>query len=233
VIYVYAVGRRDGGRRGERLTGVGTTPAPVRTVPEGDLEAVVSDVPAEWRAAGRADLETHDRVIAALLGRTLIPMRFGVVMADDDEVREALLARHADELEALLERVEGRVQMSVKAYYGEDALLRAAVARRPELTRPTSDQLALGRAVAAAVEEQRALDEQALVEALAPAADDVRVDPGRGERHLCTVQLLVSEERRAALDAAVARAGSGHLALRYVGPLAPYSFCALEMGAWA
>jgi hypothetical protein len=234
VIYVYAVGGRDVGPMGEPQTGVGSSPAPVRRITHGALAAIVSDVPAEWRAAGRADLAIHDRVIASLLGETIVPMRFGVVMGDDDEVCEALLARHADQLEALLAHVEGRVQMSVKAYYrDDDALVRAAVERRPELKRPARDQLELGRQVAAAVEEQRLLDEQALVAALTPAADDIAVDPGRSERHLCTVQLLVAQERRAELDAAVERAAAGHLVLRYVGPLAPYSFCALEVGAWA
>src|SRR4051812_36609880 len=105
---------------GEPLTGVGSPPAPVRWVAEDRLAAAVSDVPPEWRTAGRADLEAHDRVLSALLG-TVVPMRFGVVLGDDELCE---LLRHADELEALLARVEGRVQMSVKAFYrDEDALL--------------------------------------------------------------------------------------------------------------
>ena len=237
MIYVYAVGRRNGGGMGEQLTGVGSSPAPVRSVAVGDLAAVVSDVPADWRAAGRADLEAHDRVVSALLGHAVVPLRFGVVMGDDDEVREVLLARHAGELEALLTRLEGRVQMSVKAYYrDDDALLRAVVARRPDLKRPVrshTERIDLGREVAAEVVHQRALDEHELVAPLAQVADDVSVDPGRSEQHLCTIQLLIDASRRDRLDAAVQRLGDERFALRYVGPVAPYSFCALEVGAWA
>jgi len=173
-------------------------------------------------------------VLSQLLGRAVVPLRFGVVLDSDEAVRDALLEPHSDTLAELLERVDGRVQMSVKAYYPEDGLLRAVLARRADLKRRPSttqvEQIALGREVAAAAEEQRALDEQTLVDALTPAADELRVDAGRSERHLCTVQLLVSDRPR--LDAAVEKLTAdlrGHLALRYVGPLPPYSFCDLVL----
>jgi hypothetical protein len=136
--------------------------------------------------------------------------------------------------------------MSVKAYYLEEALLRAVLARRPELKQRSealegstpaatqNERIALGREVAAAVEEQRALDQQALVEPLARLADDVIVDPGRSERHAFTAQLLVGVARRPELDAVVQRLTvkyRGRFALRYVGPLPPYSFCDLTLEA--
>jgi hypothetical protein len=213
-------------------------------VAQGALAALVSDVPPNWRAASRADLETHDRVLSELIGEPLVAMRFGIVMSGDDAVREGLLQRHAGELSQLLDHVDGRVQMSVKAYYREEALLREVLARRPELKRRSdaledaplaatqTERIALGRDVAAAVEEQRALDERTLVEPLASAADDVRVDAGRSDRHAFTVQLLVGATGHSELDAVVERLTAEHrsrFALRYVGPLPPYSFCDLAL----
>jgi hypothetical protein len=171
-------------------------------------------------------------------------MRFGTIMSGDDEVRERLLGRHGGELEALLRTVQGRVQMSVKAFYLEEALLREVLVRRPELKRRSdalegrpvdatqNERIALGRDVAAAIEEQRALDEQVLVELLAQLADDVRVEPGRSERHAFTVQLLIEAAKRPQLDAMVQRLTKEHgarFAFRYVGPLPPYSFCDLAL----
>jgi hypothetical protein len=243
-VYVYAVARRSGDFSRKPLTGVGADPAPVRAVCHGELAALVSTVPASWRAARRADIEAHDRVLSELIGETFVPMRFGVLMHDEEEVRERLLARHADELSGLLDRVEGRVQMSLKAYYLDEALLRTVLARRPDLKqrsdalegRPVAttqnERIALGRDVAAAVEEQRALDQHVVVVPLAGLVDELRVEPSRSERHAFTSQLLIEAARRADLDAAVRRLTTEHggrFAFRYVGPLPPYSFCDMAL----
>ncbi|WP_028057555.1 GvpL/GvpF family gas vesicle protein [Candidatus Solirubrobacter pratensis] len=240
-VYVYAVVRAPfDGVSGD---GVGARPGPVRKIEASGFVAVVSDVPESWRAAGRADVEAHDRVLAGLLERwTVVPMRFGIVMATDDEVRERLLERHAEDLEALFERLDGRQQMTVKAYYVNEGLLREVLRRNPELKRRSDalereppaashqQRIDLGREVAAAVEEQRALDERVLVEPLGEAAEAIRVEPPVSEKQAVTVQLLVDAQRRSRLDAAVQRLSAEHadrLAFRYVGPLPPYSFCDL------
>jgi Gas vesicle synthesis protein GvpL/GvpF len=238
-VYVYGVLRRPpsgGPPSGER---------PVRTVEGAGFAALVSDVPQSWRAAGRKDVETHDRVLAQLLEHeTVIPMRFGIVMGSDDDVRRLLLERHADQLEALFERLEGRQQMSVKAYYLEEALLRRVLARQPHLKRRSQElealpvaasqqeRIELGRRVATAVEEQRELDERELLAQLAEVAEDVSVEPPVTERQVLNLHLLVDARGRKQLDALVKRLGAEHsrwVAFRYVGPLAPYSFTDLSL----
>jgi hypothetical protein len=235
-VYVYGVLRRP--PSGELASGV-------RTVAGAGFAALVSDVPASWSAAGRKDVEAHDRVIAQLLEReTVIPMRFGVVMASEDDVRRLLLERHADQLAALFERLAGRMQMSVKAYYVEEALLRRVLARLPQLKRrseevealplATSQQerIELGRSVAAAVEEQRALDERELLTPFAEVAEDIRVESPVSDRQIVNLQLLVDARGRTQVDAVVRRLAAEHrrwAAFRYVGPLAPYSFSDLSL----
>jgi Gas vesicle synthesis protein GvpL/GvpF len=246
--YVYAVVR---GALPEdfAVPGAGADPAAVRTLEGGGLTAVVSDVPEGWAAAGRADLEAHDRVLSALIPHvTVIPMRFGVVLDSDEAVRDRLLERHSAELEDLLERLNGRVQMSVKAYYVEEALLRAVLERRPDLKRRSQalegrpaeasrdERIALGREVAAEVEEQRAHDEHTVAEPLAAVAVEARVDPPASDRQVASVQLLVEVARRPELDAVVQRLDREHgdrITFRYVGPLPPYSFADLTLAGEA
>jgi hypothetical protein len=247
-VYVYGVTRRDAHAVSGEVHGLSGR-APVRVIEGGELAALVSDVPEDWHVASREDVKAHDRVLAELTrDATVIPMRFGIVLASDAAVRERLLGPHAKELAELAEQLEGREQMSVKAYYHEEALLRAVLSRRPDLKRRAdeldqrsvvetqAERIALGQAVATAVQEQRSLDERMLVEALGSVAERTHVDSGVSDRHLTTVQLLVRRDRRAALDAAVKYLSDEHaqrIALRYVGPLPPYSFAAfaLERGA--
>jgi hypothetical protein len=234
-VYVYAIARPGGPRETE-----------VRAVDGAGLQALVTDVPGGWRTAGRADLEAHDRVLADLIDHeTVVPMRFGVVMGSDEEVRERLLEPHADELTALLDTLEGHVQMSVKAYYLDDGLLREVLRRRPELKRRADalndlpvaatqqQRIGLGRDVAEAVEEQRALDEEMLAAPLAAVAADMRIQPPPSDRQAASIQLLVAVERRPELDAAVddlARDHGDRFAIRYVGPVPPYSFADVVLG---
>jgi hypothetical protein len=243
-VYVYGVLRRastdvfGGG-------GVGMPCAPVRLVESRGLAAIVSDVPGNWRAAGRADVERHDKVLGRLIQRqSVVPLRFGTVMASDEDIRESLLEGHAGELAALLDRLEGRVQMSVKAYYLDQALLREVVRRHPQLkarsdavarlpvatTQP--ERIALGEDVAAAVQEQRELDQRELAGPLAGLAEEMRLDPPASERQVLAAHLLVDERRRPRLDETVGRLEEAHrqrFAFRYVGPIPPYSFCDLEL----
>src|SRR5690242_16436620 len=243
-VYVYGVMRGSlAGVFG--AGGVGTPSAPVRTVEACGLSAIVSDVSGTWRAAGRADAERHDRILARLAQRhTVVPLRFGTVLASDADIREHLLEGHAGHIASLLDRLEGRVQMSVKAYYLDQALLRAVLLRHPQLKqrsdalegRPVvatqSERIALGRDVADAVQEQRELDQHELLAELADTAEDTRLDAPASDRQALALQLLVEERRRPRLDAVVQRLSHTHrdrFAFRYVGPIPPYSFCDLEL----
>jgi hypothetical protein len=95
-----------------------------------------------------------------------------------------------------------------------------------------SARIALGREVSEAVEAQTAADERGIVERLAPHAVDVVVAPPASARMAANVQLLVDRDRREALDTAVGALSTelgDRLALRYLGPLPPYSFADLSL----
>jgi hypothetical protein len=106
------------------------------------------------------------------------------------------------------------------------------VIERQPLAASQPDRIALGQDVAAAVEEQRALDQELLLAPLSEPADDVRVDAPAADRQALNLHLLISPERRTALDAVVTRLSTEHgdrFAFRYVGPLPPYSFSELAL----
>jgi Gas vesicle synthesis protein GvpL/GvpF len=243
--YVYGVVPAANARRWPKAAGVDGASRPVRTIVEGELAALVSDIDADRTPGRREDVEIHRRVLSKAIQRsTTIPMRFGIVMPDDDTVRERLLERHAAELTELVNSLEGRIQMSVKAFYADDALLRDVLGANPDLARQSAelgppddpaDQAArvrLGELVAQAVDARRAEVESALVDELSALADDVQVDPPSGERGALNAQLLVRRDRRPELDEKVHELGEvleGDLAFRYVGPLPPYSFSDLSL----
>ncbi|MDQ1490983.1 MAG: hypothetical protein QOJ23_3497 [Actinomycetota bacterium] len=246
-LYVYGVVPAPTAADWPGADGIGGPEARVGTIESGDLAALVSALPPDSTPGKREDLDAHRRVLALAVEQgTVIPFRFGMVMPTEDVVRQRLLDRHRPELAELLRRLDGRVQMNVRALYAEDALLRGAIEIDPEIARLSAavqgrseiesrpERIALGERVAAAVEARRQQDEQVLLDVLQPVVSDLLVEPGESERVAFNAQLLVRRDRRAALDEAVAELGGalqGYLALRYIGPLPPYSFSQLALEA--
>lgn len=244
-LYVYGIIPAAEAGRWPGAAGVGGPLTKVGTVEAGRLAALVSALPPGHTPGQRQDLDAHRRVLGlAIENGTVIPLRFGMVMDGEDVVRRRLLDRHRPELTHLLRTLDGRVQMTVRPLYADGALLRgamegdaeiaslsAAVEGRSEIgSRP--ERIALGERVAAAVEARRAQDEEVLLDQLQPLVSDLRVVPGESERVLFHAHLLIRRDRRAALDDAVGQLGralEGYLALRYIGPLPPYSFSELSL----
>src|SRR5437763_1758423 len=107
------------------------------------LAVVVSDVDGTPRGT-RAELLAHFAVIEEIAGaRTVLPFRFGMLFRSDDEVLERVLRPRVDALGALLREMDGFVELTVKAAYREDAILREIVQEQDavrQLRRRTSDR---------------------------------------------------------------------------------------------
>jgi BMFP domain-containing protein YqiC len=243
-VYVYGVIPAADARGWPEVRGL-EGPSPVRAVVEGDLAALVSDLPPDHTPGRRDDIEAHQRVLSQAIERgTTIPMRFGMVMDADDMVRERLLAGHSAELGELLSALDGHVQMMVKGFYAENALLADVLAEHPELAEESSAlaslpeveahaaRVQLGERLAKEIEARRAQVESTLANRLADICAEVDVEPASSERVAINAQLLVPRDRRAALDETIRELSeklAGVIGFRYVGPLPPYSFANLAL----
>ncbi len=93
----------------------GLAQAPLETVAEGPLVAVLSRHAQAPDEPAREALWAHERVVESLMAeRTVLPMRFGTRLPSADHLREALGGRRDALLEAL-DRVRGRVELAVRA----------------------------------------------------------------------------------------------------------------------
>jgi hypothetical protein len=228
------------------------TAAPVRRIAHRDVAALVSDVqPGELTAA--ALLRAHWRVLEeAGSSTTVLPVRFGTVMADDRAVVDEFLDPSHDDLVAGLARMTGKVQLSVKGSYDEAALMASVVARSPAVARLREQvralpeaaayykRIELGQLVAAEVDQARERDAREVVERLEPLAIAARREPPAPIHGAVNAAFLVDRPRMDEFSHAVSALGrelDGRIKLRYVGPLPPYSFASDgptgENVAWA
>lgn len=227
-------------------------PEGVRLIVHRGIAAVVSDIDPNDLKAVRV-LRMHWQVLEAVgASTTVLPVRFGTVMAGDRAVIDEFLEPSHDEIVAALEDLAGKVQLTVKGVYEEDALMAGIVQRSPAIARLREQvrgvpeaaayfkRIELGQLVAAEVERAREHDAQQVMERLEPLALEARLEPPSTPDGAVNAAFLVEGARVEAFSQAVTALGrelAGRIRLRYVGPLPPYSFTpdttAAGSGAWA
>ncbi|MFG2650430.1 GvpL/GvpF family gas vesicle protein [Streptomyces sp. NPDC048436] len=233
--YIYAITAADHPMELGGLKGVGEPPTELRTVRTQALTAVVSDVPEGLRAK-RRDLVAHQSVLERLMADgSALPMRFGLVGSDDNQV-QVVLDEQQDAYIARLGEVDGCLEFNLKASRDEDDLLHeiveesAEVRRLNELTRQNpgaqDEKVALGELIAQEVSAREESDGQSLVERLAPSAVRTVVSQPTKD-HFLNVSFLVKRAEAAAFSQALhelAEERGEAYTLNVNGPLPPYSF---------
>jgi hypothetical protein len=247
-VYLYAIG--DAAIAGSEVLmetgGVGA--APVRTLVEGSLAAVVASVDRdrfseESIRARLEDLEwlekiarTHHEVVDRIARvHPIAPVRMATIYLDDANVRR-LLRERAAELAATLDRIRGRSEWGVKGYAAPTKASAAEPAasasdapgtsylmrRRTERDRVAHRRERLGQAA------------EKLHQELVQLAADSRVHPpqdprltGRREEMILNAAYLVDEAGAALLAQRVNTGTDKELRLELTGPWAPYSFTSL------
>jgi Gas vesicle synthesis protein GvpL/GvpF len=223
--------------------------AGLRLVVHGDLAAVVSEIDADARVR-RDDLLAHARVLETLVeGSTVLPIRFGVIVGNDEEVAHNILEAGETGLTSLLKSFDGLVQLTVKAYHEEDEALKELLRQRPEIRSVREDiasgaasyqsQIRLGEAIAVALDELASADAAMLNEELSGLAERIILQEVSGRNQVLDAALLVKRGNRARTDEGVARLSRtlpDRLRLRYIGPQPPYAFVDTELAGepvWA
>jgi hypothetical protein len=225
--------------------------AGARAVVHGELAAITSGAQPEGTRA--AELMRRHWVVLEEVARraTVLPVRFGTAMATEEAVAGEFLEPRHDDLAAQLAAFDGKVQLTVKGTYDEEALLRSIVSASPQVAalrervRATPGaaghfhRIQLGELVAAEVEQTRARDAAWVLERLQGLAVVTSSEPAGGTDGAVNAAFLVERERidefARAVDAAADEL-AGRVELRLLGPMPPYSFASEQIDgapAWA
>jgi Gas vesicle synthesis protein GvpL/GvpF len=218
--------------------------APVRGVRFDDVAALTSAIASGRVRARRRDVLRHSEVLTAALAEgTVLPLRFGTVFDSEEAIVSDFLEPRHDELTALLREFDGRVELTVKAFFREESILgeivreNPRVARLREATRSGADaatyglRIELGEVVAGELQARARRDAEAILDRLRPLALDVAVEEEPIEHQVLRASFLVERERVGPFDQAMdelARQQAERMHFKYLGPLPPHSFVAVE-----
>lgn len=206
---------------------------PTRWVPCGDLAALVSDVPDEDVLPSRANLVAHLRVLeTAAQATTVLPMRFGVVVPDDETLTADYLVDRREQLARALVRLRHRRELRVHVRYVEDVVVRQVVEHDPTAARlrgasGMDAKMRLGERIAEGISRRRQQDAQPLLAELRPLADDVSVSDVADALDVLVASFLVPDDGLATFDRAVEELReriTPMMSVELVGPLPPFSF---------
>jgi hypothetical protein len=114
MIYLYAIADRPGL---PLPASAGMENGCLFTVAHQEIAAVVSPVAAGRVTPTKANLWRHEMVVERLMAdRTVLPVRFGTVLADENAVL-GTLAAHGRRFAAALDRVRGRVELGLRVLW--------------------------------------------------------------------------------------------------------------------
>jgi hypothetical protein len=243
--YLYCIIRSD-----RTLTfaapGITGSEYPVHTINHGDLAAVVSDSPAGGYESTKRNMTAHMKVLEEVMrSHTILPIRFNSVSPDAAAVRDQVLAPGRDKLKQQLARIDGRIEMGIKAFWRQDVLYDEIVAANSEIRRlrdwiagrsPDAtyrERVRLGEMVEKALEAKRAAESEAMLARLRPLAEDVVVRDPVTERMALNAALLIKATSREALEQnlnALDAEESARVTFKCVGPVPPYNFVEIALG---
>ncbi|MCZ7596146.1 MAG: GvpL/GvpF family gas vesicle protein [Hyphomicrobium sp.] len=245
--YLYCVLRCREPRTFDTL-GIGERGDIVHTINVGDLAVAASNSPLPRYDNTRRNMMAHMRVLDEVMTEyTVLPIRFDCVAPSPKTVREQLLKARHKELSALLDQMEGRIEMGLKAFWYEDIVFQEIVQKNPTIRRMRDglagrsveetyyDRIRLGELVEAELKARRGRDAETILERLRPLAEKTQVNPTIADHMVLNAALLIARAREQEFNAAVRSLDSdigGRLLIKSVGPVAPYNFVNVSM-RWA
>lgn len=244
--YVYGIVRttedRDYGCIGLEHAG---GPGRVFTVQVRACAAVVSEYGAQGQVLPlRKNLDPHYRVIREVMKEaTIIPMTFGHVAKNEDEVVR-LLRRNREEIHLELDRLDGKVEMSLKVHWDVDNIFEYFLASDQELAAwrdkvfgrshapSQADKIELGRRFEALLNREREKQTDLVVEAFRPCCSGFTVNPPKSEKSVMDLAFLVDRDRTRDFEERVNQVAGTFPAqylFDYGGPWAPFNFAELNL----
>ena len=240
--YLYAI-VPDSGSRTYGFPGIDG--APVYTIPNGRMAAVVSDVPNQKIRPERRHLAAQQAVLKGLLSQTgaMLPMAFGII-ADGPKAIQKIMSSNQEAFLKQLQRVTGMVEMGLRVswdvpnifeyFINTHADLRAARDRfmGPYRNPSQEDKIELGRLFDRHLNEDRETYTEQVEEILTAYCQEIKRNKCRSESEVMNLACLVPRTGQERFEEGVFEAAKlfdNNFTFDYNGPWAPHNFVELNL----
>ncbi len=226
--YIYGIIEAEPGLEFGRI---GLGEQMVTTIGLGGLACVVSDSHLDVYIANAVNLAEQ---------YVILPMRFGTVAGSDREIT-LMVKRHGKLFLRLLKKLAGQVEVELeirwkdmKSVFDELVEHNSALKKLKADPRAKSmeDTIMAGQMVYKLLQEKKKKESEGFIKTLKTVSEGCVVNKNARDELVMNASFLVAKEKLAlfdrALDSLDANTG-GRFAIKYIGPLPPYSFVEMRM----
>jgi hypothetical protein len=240
-LYLYGIFPAPGPRD---LDAEGLDKQPIHAHTIDDFTFLYSEAQQERYLASRRNLLGHERVLekAMQIGhRTLLPLQFGLIIADWQSVVNQLVQPKGAALRQLFHKLEGQREVGVKVFWDEASELEMLMAENQELQAERDrlegknlsmdEVLFIGRAIEEAVRDRKAEIVKVFQEALTPLARETVENDLLTNAMIYNAAYLIPWDAEAEFSAKVEALDAefqDRLRIRYNNFTAPFNFAQLE-----
>jgi hypothetical protein len=228
----------------EKVVLEGLDQQPVQSYSVDGFNFLYSEAKKEKYLTSRRNLLCHEKVLELAMSegfRTLLPLRFGLVVKTWETVTDQLTRPHKEKLEELFQQLEGRREVSVKVFWNSQSEIQGLLESNVSLKKKrdamegkalsTSEIIEIGKLI----ENGLQLRKQAVIDAFrselnALAEEFVENDPMTEEMIYNAAYLIPweSESNFSQKVEAIDQKFGDRLRIRYNNFTAPYTFAQLS-----
>jgi len=236
--YIYCIIASNEARSFGTL-GIGDRGDELYTILFDDIAAVVSNSPIISYSISRDNMLTYERAIEEIMKKhTVLPVRFNTIAEDEDKVKK-ILEREHDRFVDLLKNMEGKKELGLKAIFKEELIYKEILEKHEDIRRlkeaissepPAKtywQRMEVGRMVEAALQKEKDIYKEEILNTLSPLAQDTKVNTPYGELMIISAAFLVEKNREAEFDQSVqglADKSGDKIKFKYTGTLPPFNF---------
>jgi len=224
--------------------GIGGRGDELYTICFDNIAAVVSHSPIINYSVSRENLLAHEKAIEEVMKEhPVLPVRFCTIAEDEKKVKKILEREHGRFID-LFKNIKDKKELGLKAIFKEDVIykyilekyedikvLKEKVAASPP-EKTYYQRMEIGKMVEAALQKEKEIHKEDILNALSPLAVEVKTNDTYGERMIVNAAFLVKEDREAEFDQKVSKLADKYgdkMKFKYVGNLPPFNFINLTI----
>ncbi|MBI4684683.1 MAG: GvpL/GvpF family gas vesicle protein [Nitrospirae bacterium] len=224
--------------------GIGGRGDELYTICFNDIAAVVSNSPIKRYPVSRENMLAHEKAIEEVMKEhTVLPVRFCTIAEDEAKVKR-ILEKEYDKFKNLLKGIQGKRELGLKVVFKEDVMYKDILEKYEDIkvlkekiaTLPSEktyfQRMEIGKMVEAALEKEKEIYKEDILETLSPLALEVKTNNTYGERMIVNAAFLVEKHKEAEFDQRVQEHGEKYgdkMKFKYVGTLPPFNFINLTI----
>jgi hypothetical protein len=239
--YLYAI---VGGAQEQNFGICGIDGNAVHSITDGLVSAVISDFSYPRIRPERRHLVAHRQVLKRLMEEaTLLPLRFGTIADNENEVHR-ILSLNRDRFLVQLDRLAGKVEMGLRVRWDVPNIFEYFVNREPELRRmrdrcfggqgqgTREEKIEIGQFFDHLLNGEREACIRRVEEIISRCCAGIKRNPCPNELEVMNLACLVERNASAEFEAAVLKAAqlfNDDFVFDYNGPWAPHNFVELDL----